>query len=236
MAGDWLQWKKGLTNKREVRFIASTLERPRQEIAGRLMELWEWVDDQVSDADIDANDNASFRIGPKPLAHIDDIAGIVGFGTAMLSAGWLRIRNAPAGDIVEFPNFARHNGKSAKERALAASRQRKKRVTQVSRCDRDASSLLSSSPEWLRKVWTDWTDYRRERGLKPYADTGAVRQLRVLLDWGEARTAAAIDFSIRQNYQGIYEPKDTGMGQPQAKPADMDEAFKIADQARRRPA
>lgn len=66
----------------------------------------------------------------------------------------------------------------------------------------------------FRAAWEEWIAYRRERRLPAYKPIGLNRQLARLAKWGPARAVAAIEFSICQNYQGIFEPTP-GHGGPQ---------------------
>jgi len=55
---------------------------------------------------------------------IDRHVGVAGFGSAMQEVGWLLVDD----NGVLFPNFDRHNGTSAKSRALTTERKRTQRV------------------------------------------------------------------------------------------------------------
>lgn len=142
MAGDWIKWVKGLTRKPEVFAIAAALGLGRREVASALMEVWEWADDcvtKLSRSERDAGaaaDDGVVTVKADARAVVDALVGVPGFAAAMESVGWLRV----IPDAIEFPKFSRHNGKNAKERALAAERQRAKRhapVTPPSRSGRD---------------------------------------------------------------------------------------------------
>jgi hypothetical protein len=65
-------------------------------------------------------------------------------------------------------------------------------------------------PEWLRQAWSEWIKARRQAKRKPYTDIGSRKQLEALISMGEARAVAAINYSIRQNYQGIIEERTNG--------------------------
>lgn len=126
MAGDWIKWCKGLTKKREVIVMASLLKRDRREVAGRLMELWEWCDDNLSDTDFDTQGNASLIIGDKALDFLDETVGLTGFANAMASPDvcWLVAND---GGRITFPNLARNNGSTAKSRLYESARKAKQR-------------------------------------------------------------------------------------------------------------
>lgn len=118
MSGSWIKWVKGLATKREVLIMSAELKLDRHEVAGRLMTLWEWCDDNLSSKDVDNNGNAKVTLGSLPEITIDAVTGVSGFAAAMSNAGWLK---TVQGNAV-FPNFGRHNGETAKTRALTASR------------------------------------------------------------------------------------------------------------------
>lgn len=79
-------------------------------------------------------------------------------------------------------------------------------------------------PGWLASAWKEWLEARKQAKRKPYTEMGAKKQLAALLGIGPARAVAAIEYSIRQGYQGIYEDKSAPMPQgyrahePLAKP------------------
>lgn len=62
-----------------------------------------------------------------------------------------------------------------------------------------------NTPEF-ESAWTDWTNYRRERGqkLKP---TTIKAQLEKLATWGKVNAIASIRQSICNGWQGLFEPK-----------------------------
>jgi hypothetical protein len=125
MAAEWIKWTKGLARKPEVLQIASRLGVSRHAAVGILMEVWEWADDNVviddsaSGFDPD-NCPGSVRLGDQSASLFDATFGVPGLADAMTAVGWIAIRS---GSLV-FPNFARHNGKSAKARALDSARKR----------------------------------------------------------------------------------------------------------------
>jgi hypothetical protein len=67
----------------------------------------------------------------------------------------------------------------------------------------DVPAVLASSPEFM-SAWEAWQTHRRELGKRLTA-TSAAKQLATLAEWGESRARAAIEFSITQGWQGIYE-------------------------------
>jgi hypothetical protein len=62
----------------------------------------------------------------------------------------------------------------------------------------------------FREAWEEWIAYRRERRIAPYVPSSLGRQFKRLAKMGEARAIAAIDHSIAQNSQGVYEPTGAG--------------------------
>jgi hypothetical protein len=79
------------------------------------MEVWEWADENTLDGHV-------LGVTKK---FIDELVGVPGLADAMAAEdiGWLMVDDAG----VVFPNFCRHNGKSAKQRALTAERKRLQR-------------------------------------------------------------------------------------------------------------
>lgn len=113
MAGDWLKFEKSTPEKPEVFAIAARISLPSDTVVGKLFRVWAWFDTHTLDG------NAR---GVTP-AQLDDVAGVTGFIAAMAAVGWMLVDN----DGVSLPNFERHNGETAKQRALTGKRVAKSR-------------------------------------------------------------------------------------------------------------
>lgn len=110
MAGDWIKMRTALAHDPAVIAVALDLDKSEFEVVGMLHHIWSWADSQSQDGHIK-------RVTEKWL---DRFVHCDGFSKALASAKWLIIRS----DGIEFPNFGKHNGESAKKRAEAAERQR----------------------------------------------------------------------------------------------------------------
>jgi len=128
MAGDWIKWSKGLASRREVVLVAAKLGLDRHDVAGRLMVLWEWADDNIPDSDIDdLSLDASLSLGDKAFSFIDALVCFPGFADALASSEvrWLTARSSGR---IAFPHFGRHNGTTAKTRALESRKKQRQRA------------------------------------------------------------------------------------------------------------
>lgn len=113
MAGDWIKLQHATPDKPEVMKMAKLLKCPAEQVVGHLVRVWSWADEQSLDGHaLDVTDSDVARIA----RHAE-------FATAMRSVGWL----TGSEGALSFPNFDRHNGESAKKRALAADRKRRER-------------------------------------------------------------------------------------------------------------
>lgn len=83
----------------------------------------------------------------------------------------------------------------------------------------------------FRSAWAEWVAYRKERKLAAYKPATIRAQLAKLAEWGEAVAVEAIRESIRQNWQGIFEPR-AGPGGGK-KPAKLGTDMTHADLAKR---
>lgn len=108
MAGDWLKFDKSTPDKPEVWQIADALDIDPDAVVGKLMRLWSWMDDHTQDGNAPS-------VSKKLL---DRVVGVTGFCDAVIEAGWL----VDDGQHLSAVNFDRHNGKTAKNRALTAKR------------------------------------------------------------------------------------------------------------------
>lgn len=213
MAGDWLKWTKGLERKREVLIIAHSLGRTPEEVAARLMKLWDWCDDNITEEQIDENGHAFVTLGKDHLHLIDALAGVSGFADAMTTAGWIIQRSGS----LTFPNYSRHNGKTAKSRALCNKRKRQERsrscharsVTKTGLEKRREESNTPLPPfsknvdtPKLRKALDDWLAYKG-RKYKPRGLQALVTRLEFrVLHHGEQAVINAIERAMSQGYKG----------------------------------
>lgn len=117
MAELWIKWTSGLASKREVVAMAEILSISRREVAATCMEFWEWADTNTCDG----------KISGVPTTFVDELVRTKGFAKAMEKVGWMR----PETDGFRIPHFDRHNGNSAKKRALAQRRMSKMRYANV---------------------------------------------------------------------------------------------------------
>ncbi|MEW6647827.1 MAG: DnaT-like ssDNA-binding domain-containing protein [Pseudomonadota bacterium] len=108
MAGDWIKFEIATPNKPEVWEIAGALEIDPDAVVGKLLRVWAWFDEHT--------ENGNAPSVTKTL--LDRQVGVAGFCDAMIAAGWMKENNG----AITLPNFERHNGKTAKNRALTAKR------------------------------------------------------------------------------------------------------------------
>ena len=131
MATDWLKMQKSTPDKPEVWAIATALNIDPDAVVGKLFRVWAWFDEHTEDGH-------ALSVTKKLL---DRDVSVPGFCDAMGLVGWM----LDDGNVISLPNFDRHNGESAKKRALSAERKRKQRdkchedVPDKSRNERDKS-------------------------------------------------------------------------------------------------
>lgn len=184
MAGDWIKFEHATPDKEEVDIIANQLGIDPDAVIGKLLRLWIWADQQT----VDGN---ALRV---TQTFLDRITFCAGFADALRKAGWLEGREGR----LSIPNFARHNGQSAKKRALAAKRAEKSRsrnatsATQAHQRREEKSnnnhppppisassadggwSVVVDSLKSLGIVKTSCVDAAREAGCKPDHVSGLV--------------------------------------------------------------
>lgn len=108
MAGDWIKVECVTPSKPEVFKIAEHCDIEPEHAFGALLCVWIWADQHTEDGN-------ALSVTKK---LINRVAGVTDFADAMLKVGWLLLDD----DGASFPNFSRHNGKTAKNRALTAKR------------------------------------------------------------------------------------------------------------------
>lgn len=132
MAGDWIKFEHSTLDKPEVLVLADFLETTPDDIVGKLLRIWVWFDKNS------VNGDAGGVTGNALMRFIDGHVGRQGFAACMKKVGWLNENGVP--------NFDRHNGKSAKKRALTAARTREWRDAKG-----DDSVTRDASPEKRRE-------------------------------------------------------------------------------------
>jgi hypothetical protein len=80
-----------------------------------------------------------------------------------------------------------------------------KKVLHRRKSNIEPSPELPFSSEAFAGAWEDWQQHRREK-KKPLTPTSAKSQFKAFLEWGEARSIMAIEHSIRNGWQGVFEP------------------------------
>ena len=118
MAGDWFKVEHATLRKPEILEAAEYLNLGRRETLGIFLEYFAWLDQNLRES---CNGTVS-HITRKSL---EDSLGCAGF-TAMLEAiGWAKFDDAA--HTLTVKNWARHNGSTAKSRALVRDRVAKHR-------------------------------------------------------------------------------------------------------------
>lgn len=149
MAGDWIKIEMTTPDKPEVVCIAAELGIDADAAFGKLFRVWSWFDQHSTNGHAPSVTRSA----------LNRVSGVPNFCDAMENVGWL----IDDGESIRLPNFDRHNGESAKKRALAADRKRKSRtksdtVTSESRSDRDISVPESVTREEKRRSKTTTTN------------------------------------------------------------------------------
>ena len=113
MAGDWIKIRTNLATDPAVKAIARALKLDPFSVVGRLHAFWAWADQHTNDGEIPW----------MTFEDIDDVADKRGFAAQLAAIGWLeQLENA-----VRLPHFERHNGDSAKRRAMEMDKKRRQR-------------------------------------------------------------------------------------------------------------
>jgi hypothetical protein len=117
MAGDWIKMRCNLDTDPAVFQMAAALQMDELAVVGRLWKVWAWADQHIADCNaVSVTTNVLDRITTTP-----------GFSEAMRKVGWLEGREG----ALSFPHFDRHNGQTAKKRALTKNRVEKTRADSV---------------------------------------------------------------------------------------------------------
>lgn len=201
----WIKIDHTMPDKPEVAAIADRLGIDLDAVSGKLLRLWIWCDQQT----VDGN---ALRV---TAAYLDRLTNCPGFSAALIGVGWLKDRNG----ALSIHNFARHNGQTAKARALTSSRVKRSRngasvtpaLPEKRREEKKKETPLPpglDSPDF-RAAWSDWRRHRSEI-KKPLRPTQEAKQLQMLELLGLSRAVAMIEYTIAKGWQGLREPEEAG--------------------------
>lgn len=113
MAQGWLKIEGATPDKPEVWAMSELLNIDPDDVFGKLFRVWFWFDQHTENGN-------SLSVTKKLL---DRTVGVTGFADVMISVGWMTEENGE----ISLPNFKRHNGETAKKRALSTRRVEKHR-------------------------------------------------------------------------------------------------------------
>lgn len=139
MAGEWLKVDKATPDKPEVMRMARMLRLDRDTVFGKLFRVWAWFDLQSVDG----------RVDGCVSTDIDTLVDADGFASAMKAVGWLDYNDTS--EVLILPNFDRHNGETAKKRALKNRRQSNWRQNKDAGVDAKPSTVASTREEKRRE-------------------------------------------------------------------------------------
>jgi hypothetical protein len=115
MAGDWIKVRVDLLEDANVLHLSDILGTDDPTTVGLLVRFWAWIDRQTADG-------TGIRVSRQRL---DKLVGREGFTSGLLTIGWLEGEDGN----FQVPNFERHNGNSAKARALESEAKRFRRAS-----------------------------------------------------------------------------------------------------------
>ncbi len=124
MAAAWIKFEHVTPDKPEIVKMADILKIDQDAVTGKCLRFWIWADQQTLSGDAIS----------VTKAFLDRLTCCAGFASALEEVGWIKVKK----DGISLPHFARHNGETAKNRALSADRMRKQR---------DGSGVTKASPE-----------------------------------------------------------------------------------------
>ena len=154
MAGDWIKVEKTTPDKPEILRIARLLGIDKDAAFGKLVRIWGWFDGNSVDGHVDG----------VVEDDVDSIVSCKGFARAMKTVFWMDFDNEA--QWVQLPKFDRHNGETAKKRALKNESQAKWRANKVKNVDDEQSTNVSTSQS--TKVTTREEKRREEKSIKPF--------------------------------------------------------------------
>jgi hypothetical protein len=213
MAGDWIKMRIDLQTHPKVVRILSALQSDKFRVIGGLHAVWSVFDTHSTDGRL---------IGYTPDA-LDHVIGWPGFAAAMISVQWLV---STTDGCLALPEFAEHNGQSAKRRAEDQKRKRNSRsVHNTSDASADKVRTQSGPEREKRRVSTsrrsvddavdrltslgvdpkhanDWMQVRKDKGAKGLTET-ALEEVQRQAQKAGISLARAVQISASQDWRGF---------------------------------
>lgn len=157
MSQEWMKFEKATIEKPEVFRMAISLGIDRDSVIGKLLRVWSYFDTQTTDGILKESSKE----------FLDGIIGTPGFSAAMIAVRWLVEKRGS----LSLPNFDRHNGHTAKNRAMSSLRMNRMRklkreesgyadVTQSGYAD--VTQMLSNEHEIVSENVTPRIEKNRE--------------------------------------------------------------------------
>jgi len=145
MAGDWIKMRVDLLDDTDVEQMSDILDIDVPTTVGHLFAFWCYADKNTTNGKLNSTDRTI------------DKKTCDGFSKALRSVKWLNGRDRN----LDIPNFARHNGDSAKARGLEAEAKRLRRSTA-----KDTSPSPSESDK-MSDISSDTCPTKREGNVRP---------------------------------------------------------------------
>ncbi len=169
MAGEWIKMRSDLSDDPAVFRIAGQLKLDKFSVIGRLHAFWAWADKHAVGGVVD---------GATTL-FIDDIVRCDGFADALAAVGWLSVGE----DSIEIPSHDRHNGNSAKERAMKNARQARWRQGKGADVDGEASTRPSTDASTREEKRRE--EKKEQKALVPSGDDTSAYSAEFESFWAE---------------------------------------------------
>lgn len=213
MAGDWIKMRTNLDTDPAVVRLASGLKTDRYSVVGRLHKIWSWANEHLTDG----------QDVPVDAEFLDCLVEAPGFSVELRRVGWLSGRDGS----LSFPCFDRHNGSSAKQRALDAERKKTSRGggKRSAKCPDDNRTEVGPekrreeksinkqkhpremSPHWreseeFQSVWLSWLSHAAStRG--PVSDDSEQQQLYDLARFSVEEAITVVRFSLSKGARNL---------------------------------
>lgn len=241
MAGDWIKVEKSTLRKPEVLRIAELLGVDIDHAFGMCVRFWCWCDDHLTDG----NARSVTKVTLDTLLNRSGFSeALIEVGWLQSRNGSIVVPNfdrhlsqTAKNRSLTSQRVASHKKRKGNAASVtnALPREEKRReentggntnnpLTPLGEAAAPRGSpkfdpLAVQIPEAIgtaefRSAWAEWIAYRREK-KKPLSPRAVAGQLADLARYGPAGAVESIRQSIRNDWQGLFDPKDRGNGRKQ---------------------
>ena len=181
------------------------LENP--ELSFKARGIWAYLMSKPEDWQVNMKDLQRGRDGREAVQSGLKELEAVGLAEYKLIPGkgaeWILYEVAPGKRVSRLPGKPVTGKTGDRETRSYTKKDKELRISNTK--EQEAPLPINLQTTEFQSAWQEWKQHRKELKKPAYRPLGSQKLLKQLSEWGPDRAVAAINWSIMQSYQGIYE-------------------------------